>query len=772
MNWTMSGLNEVLCWTMQRARKLRSGRVGIQIVAGCMYLVNVQRCRIRAIVQRSMLTLTLSAYLPSTRLSVRERLSLFTNLKVVMFNSTRQQIDWISLATSPDPGVHDASALKANDRRETQDFYSFRTLSNEVQRPGDPPANNKGLPLKDIDKAIGSLHGSAGIRNSSTTVDADGPSRRVRKHIPGQFLDNQILLEVEREASAAGKEPDLSQPTICRRRRSAAFPLFPHKLADTKDRSATANLSSIDLSTSALGVPMEDVIPPSTAHNIFPIEEDPARKAGNRLHSIPESRAGSIRFSSALDEIIARQMSERGHLMLTQSQSLSLTANTRAQEHISECPDSAQDLPSPPDFSPTLSDSCTDSHLDCKLGLQNLWYLYDRQHAELKESQEMIERLETEILREKADLSRSVQDAIIQRQENNTNISTLEEQIFMITTELNNLKKEKQGWQEQLDAMQHCVQHAERQVRCLDNLMRLKMEAREDGAFGSVRRANKFEASNQKPSTDVINLVVSLNQVILQYAHLLTENMRPKFTLPGKIPAHVKRSKDVLGSKVTTLLQKHASPFYNFRPFLMLVILELFMVHWCTQIIEGWYPKHKSFADVLLELSQATKSSTNVPCARIDHGKIKILQTDVSTDSDYSRWASDIHQDLSEILSVGSVWLDSGRFKSKLFTLVKRAYEVRTALAEKDLCGGLETLIVGHGMPFQHKWMNEEHSTERSASAPSMKMDLVAGTCGIGLRRLAGGKTSVISTPANANEIANVVLKPKVVLEKVLDEYA
>ncbi|KAF4614786.1 hypothetical protein D9613_002543 [Agrocybe pediades] len=688
-----------------------------------------------------------------------------------MFSFTRQHLASIYSAAFPDLGVHDTSASKANDQGATQGFYRFGTPHHGVQLSSDPgtPSNNKGLPRKDIDKANGSTPGSAGIRNSSTPVDSYGSSEHEHEQIPAKLPDDEILPpDVERGAPGAEDETDFSQPRV-RRRQSAAFPSFLYKLADTKDPSVTSDQSSINSSTIMFGAATEESFSPKNARNNFPTEADSQLKESSRLQSIPEKEtpATSVRFSFVLDESIAKKMAEAGRLRRTQSQNLNSVANSRPQKPTSEPPDSTQELPR--DVPQSILSS-TDPHSDCRRDLKTLQDLYDRQLTELKESRETVERLKAENLREKALLSKSIHDASILRQENQTSrqrISILKEHLSTVTTELNDLKKEKLGWQEQLDAMQHRVQQAERQARCLDNLTRLKLEAREDGAFGSVKRTKQFQASNLKASAEVIRLVISLNREIMQSANLAAENLGCIKIRHFDASAHVRRSTDVLGNKFTTLLQKHATLYSDFRPFLVQVLLELFMVHWCTQIIEGWYPKQKCFADVLLEFSQTTNSSIG-PDARVDHGKIKILQTSVSID--YPGWVSDILKDLNQILSVGGVWIDTSLLKSKFLTLVKLAYEVRTALAEKDLCGGLELLIVGSGMPFQHKWMNERHSLDRAISVSTMKMDPVVGTCRVGLRRV--GKTPPISTSISANENVDVVLKPAVILEKLLDEEA
>ncbi|KAF9561160.1 hypothetical protein CPC08DRAFT_750105 [Agrocybe pediades] len=697
-----------------------------------------------------------------------------------MLSFTRQLASLYS-AVFPDLGVHDTCALKANDQGTTQGFHSFVTLGDGVQYSSDPPSNNNGLPRKEA-KAVGSLQASAGIQNSNANADSTGSSEHVLEHIPGKLPGDEVLpSKVYQGPPAAEDVTNFPQP-IVRRQQSDSFPPFLPKLADTKDPCATADQSSIN--------EMKESLPQKTTGSISPPGQDSSWKEGNRLRSVSEkeSPASPIRLSFTLDESIAKKMPEIDSLRNTQPpESLNLLADSRAQEPVSEHPDSTQELS--PDVPPTLHSS-TDPHCDCKTDLKTLQNLFNLQRAQLqiklteaetlcsqfellKSIQEAnILRLNVENLCQKVDLLKSAHEANTLRQENKASgqrISSLTEQLSTVTTELNNLTKEKQGWQGQLDAMQHRVQQAERQVRYLDNLTRLKLEAREDGAFGSVKRTKQYQASNQKPSTDVINLVVALNQVISQYAFFLTENVQRTPTLPYEGQGQIKRSNDILGSKVATRIRfrRQASLCSDFPPVLMQVILGFFMVHWCTQIIEGWYPKRKCFADVLLEFSQSTNSSTIAPGAGVDHGKAKILQTDVSTD--YAEWASDIIEDLARLLLAGGVrMIDTKPLKPKFLTLVKLAYEVRTALAEKDLCGGLELLIVGSGMPFQHKWMTEEHPPDSNKSGSSVKMEPVAGTCGIGLQRV--GKAPAISTVADADQIANVVLKPNVILEKVIDE--
>jgi len=75
-------------------------------------------------------------------------------------------------------------------------------------------------------------------------------------------------------------------------------------------------------------------------------------------------------------------------------------------------------------------------------------------------------------------------------------------------------------------------------------------------------------------------------------------------------------------------------------------------------------------------------------------------------------------------------------FSTKTLALVKLAYDLRTAMAEKDICGGLEIVIISPDTPFQEKWMIDAHADPRNVVIDQSRVDHVAGTTGIGLQRV------------------------------------
>ena len=109
-------------------------------------------------------------------------------------------------------------------------------------------------------------------------------------------------------------------------------------------------------------------------------------------------------------------------------------------------------------------------------------------------------------------------------------------------------------------------------------------------------------------------------------------------------------------------------------------------------------------------------------------------------------------------------------FPKKTLTLVQIAYNLRTAMAEKDICGGLEVVVVPPDTPFQEKWMMDAHVDPRKVVVDSttdrspVEVDFVAGTTGIGLQR------KVLETvDGEFQSRMEMELKPKVTLARTLN---
>jgi len=179
-------------------------------------------------------------------------------------------------------------------------------------------------------------------------------------------------------------------------------------------------------------------------------------------------------------------------------------------------------------------------------------------------------------------------------------------ELQMVRDDFKRLLREKRGWQEQFDVMHHQVVQAERQIRCLNHLTKARFEARQDDVFGSPARTKKLAALSIDPSTKVVNTILSLNAKIQQLANKFIENyLEPAIFCPIRPQSSVVvKAKKMLGEDLTQMLQAQpkmkTSTLYQL---LVTVVLEVFLVQWCSSIIEGWYPERPSFSDLLAKLS-------------------------------------------------------------------------------------------------------------------------------------------------------------------------
>ena len=147
--------------------------------------------------------------------------------------------------------------------------------------------------------------------------------------------------------------------------------------------------------------------------------------------------------------------------------------------------------------------------------------------------------------------------------------------------------------------------------------------------------------------------------------------------------------------------------------------------------------------------------------------QIKIIQSSTHQDGvKFNPWVNDIIKDLGLFLTMAGLRMKTQSatlFSTKTLALVKVAYDLRTAMAEKDICGGLEIVIVPPDTPFQEKWMIDAHADPRKADTDQSRVDYVAGTTGIGLQR------KVLETVCGQFQSRmEIELKPKVTLAQAL----
>jgi hypothetical protein len=146
----------------------------------------------------------------------------------------------------------------------------------------------------------------------------------------------------------------------------------------------------------------------------------------------------------------------------------------------------------------------------------------------------------------------------------------------------------------------------------------------------------------------------------------------------------------------------------------------------------------------------------------------KIVQSSSHNDGvKFNEWVKDIIDELGLFLRMAGLRMETRcatLFSTKTLSLVKAAYYLRTAMAEKDICGGLEIVIVPPDTPFQENWMTDAHPSK--VDTDHSRAYFVAGTTGIGLQRKGMER---VDGQFQSSLRMEIELKPKVTLARALN---
>jgi myosin heavy subunit len=181
--------------------------------------------------------------------------------------------------------------------------------------------------------------------------------------------------------------------------------------------------------------------------------------------------------------------------------------------------------------------------------------------------------------------------------------STLQE----TQVQLASLEKEKETWRGRMDTMIHKVFASERRIRMLHHAARTLEPQNMGDSSGHQIRRGKNTKPNTSFSAEIVDTVSTLNKAILDAA----SNFTPLFFSPDSQTwsGNVERAKVVFGEWVTSRMRKEG---WN-RPWMLQSIIQMFLVDWCYAIIEAWYPKQQSFAELFLTALASQKSSFRGP---------------------------------------------------------------------------------------------------------------------------------------------------------------
>ena len=206
---------------------------------------------------------------------------------------------------------------------------------------------------------------------------------------------------------------------------------------------------------------------------------------------------------------------------------------------------------------------------------------------------------------------RSISHFEIALDEQNKSLIKTNNQLHIATSSLTLLNEEKTGWQDKIDLMQHKLNAAERQVRCLGHLTRQKLESRQEADYYGQPRRRGVKGPTRiglvasiPASTDVIRAICALNEEIYQTCVQFVKSLECTTVLSTEQKPQVRK---VLGDHLTAMMQDQAKKTtFGYNMLLMQTVLEVFMTHWCSSIIEAFYPQQESFTDLLIQLSAQT----------------------------------------------------------------------------------------------------------------------------------------------------------------------
>ena len=234
----------------------------------------------------------------------------------------------------------------------------------------------------------------------------------------------------------------------------------------------------------------------------------------------------------------------------------------------------------------------------------------DKALAELRNVQAENKRLNSENQSQQRSISRHKIALDEAKREQNKSLIKINNQLGVATVSLTLLNKEKKGWQDKLDSMLQQLNAAERQVRCLGHLTRQKLESRQEAGYGELKQRLGGPLAFIPASADVIEAMRALNKRIFQTCELLVQGLERSTIFSTKHKSQVEK---VLGYHLTAMMgdqaKKKSTSGYNVL--LMQTVLEVFMTHWCSSIIEAFYPQQESFGDLLVQLSAQTSTKSS-----------------------------------------------------------------------------------------------------------------------------------------------------------------
>ncbi|RXW14634.1 hypothetical protein EST38_g11223 [Candolleomyces aberdarensis] len=305
---------------------------------------------------------------------------------------------------------------------------------------------------------------------------------------------------------------------------------------------------------------------------------------------------------------------------------------------------------------------------------------------------------------------------------------------------------------------------------------------------------------------DVIQKVNAVNEVISQTAAYLGEVLFYEVLAPGgdrqerrqrAINASYEGSRNLLGEKLTNALAQASvkEPGEEINSILVQIVMQIALTNWCGIFGRRWTSFQKAEREPIPSGGPRRDESA--------------ASAGVSRQADYDRFVSELYDTIREhedqdvagrwraitrahvpfstngwdrslMTGICSIMLISGwvtrsdaeiaQIERRLASIFKPLLDLRKATGEDITSADLDIALVRLGEAFNPSYMEDAYPGERSQGKPKGKngaSDLVAGTTGLGLQRLAVRR---LKSGVVLRQAERFLSLPKVVLEKTIME--
>jgi len=263
--------------------------------------------------------------------------------------------------------------------------------------------------------------------------------------------------------------------------------------------------------------------------------------------------------------------------------------------------------------------------------------------------------------------------------------------------------------------------------------------------------------------SEVGEKVTALNEEIFQAAATLGEALIHKRheVSQTEFAAAAADSVQMIGELMTDLLiSQSQKPEPDVNPFIVQVVLQIFMVKFCVSKIQSWYPGDSTIGEFLTAIYSVIRSTEEQAVS----GRWRALtraHTRPSTDT----WQKELGQKLLSVLTVAA-WMAGSSENEKSFThrlppIFKAVNELRVAIGEKFTSADLDISVFDCHTTYDPSIMDDAYGDGRQSSGKRAPESIV-GTTGIGLKKVVVERNSKDALHFQNVTRAKVVLKSTV----------